>query len=432
MALFTKKRDVTVLPLLERAKQELTNVTIAKDLPKDIKSQLTMSNLTENDLAILRVLIPEVKTNAESIVSNFYVNLENEESLRKIISNNSTVDRLRITLEKHISEMFDGKIDKQYVEARHRIAVIHARIGLEPKWYLSSFQDLLNSFFAVIDASSLVAGDKVIAINCIAKILNFEQQLVLEVYEQENEQKLIDENDKKTALMEEIQQSSLVLYEVIDKTTSEVHDMTTVLETLNSLADDNTVLADEISNASKKEQNALHSTVSQSVEIQSNMDSIRVRAEELKTLNVKISSIAEIVTGIANQTNLLSLNASIEAARAGEHGKGFAVVAGEVGKLAANTKASVEEIGVILDETEKKTNLIVKEVEELRLLVDKEHEQIALSSNSFASIVDSMVTMQERNAQLHTDIEKIFASIKSFEHSTEEISASAHALSEMQ
>ncbi|MBD7985853.1 globin-coupled sensor protein [Sporosarcina sp. Sa2YVA2] len=432
MALFTKKRDVTELPLLERAKQELTNVTIAKDLPKDIKSQLTMSNLTENDLAILRVLIPEVKTNAESIVSNFYVNLENEESLRKIISNNSTVDRLRITLEKHISEMFDGKIDKQYVEARHRIAVIHARIGLEPKWYLSSFQDLLNSFFAVIDASSLVAGDKVIAINCIAKILNFEQQLVLEVYEQENEQKLIDENDKKTALMEEIQQSSLVLYEVIDKTTSEVHDMTTVLETLNSLADDNTVLADEISNASKKEQNALHSTVSQSVEIQSNMDSIRVRAEELKTLNVKISSIAEIVTGIANQTNLLSLNASIEAARAGEHGKGFAVVAGEVGKLAANTKASVEEIGVILDETEKKTNLIVKEVEELRLLVDKEHEQIALSSNSFASIVDSMVTMQERNAQLHTDIEKIFASIKSFEHSTEEISASAHALSEMQ
>lgn len=425
------KKDVTALPLLERAKQELTNVTIAKDLPKDIKSQLAMSNITESDLAILRVLIPEVKTNAKSIVSNFYVNLENEESLKTIISNNSTVERLRITLEKHISEMFDGKIDKQYVDARHRIAVIHARIGLEPKWYLSSFQDLLNSFFAVIEASSLVATDKVTAINSIAKILNFEQQLVLEVYEQENEQKLIDENTKKTALMEEIQQSSTVLYEVIDKSTAEVHDMTVVLETLHSLADDNTVLADEISNASKKEQNALLTTVSQSVEIQANMDSIRVRAEELKTLNVKISSIAEIVTGIANQTNLLSLNASIEAARAGEHGKGFAVVAGEVGKLAANTKASVEEIGVILDETEKKTNLIVKEVGELRLLVDKEHEQIALSSDSFASIVDSMLTMQERNAQLHTDIEKIFASIKSFEHSTEEISASAHALSEM-
>lgn len=431
MALFTKKKTSKETSLQERATKELPNVSIANDLPKDIKKQLAMINITENDLAILRVLIPEVKTNAKSIVTNFYINLENEESLKKIITKNSSVERLQVTLEKHISEMFDGKIDRNYIEKRHRIAVIHARIGLDSKWYLSSFQDLLNSFFAIIETTSLAGMDKVIAINSIAKILNFEQQLVLEVYEQESEQKLIDENDKKTALMEEIQQSSTVLYEVIDRTNKDVHAMTQVLEIIHSLADDNTVLADTISNASKKEQDALQKTESQSVEIQSNMDSIRVRAEELKSLTVRIASIADIVTEIANQTNLLSLNASIEAARAGEHGKGFAVVAGEVGKLAANTKASVEEIGVILDETEKKTNHIVQEVGQLRTLVDKEHEQILLSSNSFASIVQSMTTMQERNAKLHTDVEKIFESIKSFQQSSEEISASAHALSQM-
>ncbi|WOV86581.1 globin-coupled sensor protein [Sporosarcina oncorhynchi] len=431
MALFTKKKNLTATSLQERAKQELQNVSIAADLPNDIKTQLAMIDITENDLAILRVLIPEVKTNAKSIVANFYINLENEESLKKIITKNSTIERLQITLEKHISEMFDGQIDRNYIDTRHRIAIIHARIGLEPKWYLSAFQDLLNSFFAVIETTQMNGTDKVIAINSIAKILNFEQQLVLEVYEQETEQQLIDENEKTTALMEEIQQSSQVLYEVIDKTNNDVHDMTQVLETLHSLADDNTVLADEISSASKQEHDALQKTESQSEEIQSNMDSIHVRAEELKALTVRISSIAHIVTDIANQTNLLSLNASIEAARAGEHGKGFAVVAGEVGKLAANTKASVEEIGVILDETEKKTNLIVKEVSELRTLVDKEHEQISLSSNSFASIVESMTTMQARNIKLHDDVEKIFNSVKSFQQSTEEISASAHALSEM-
>ena len=431
MALFTKKKNLTATSLQERAKQELQNVSIASDLPMDIKTQLTMIDITENDLAILRVLIPEVESNAKSIVSNFYVNLENEESLKKIITTNSTVERLQVTLEKHISEMFDGQIDRNYIDTRHRIAIIHARIGLEPKWYLSAFQDLLNSFFAIIETTPLSGADKVIAINSIAKILNFEQQLVLEVYEQATEQKLLDENDKKTALMEEIQQSSTVLYEVIDRTNDDVQEMTQVLETIHNLADDNTALADAISSASQKERDALQKAESQSVEIQSNMDSIRVRAEELKTLTVRISSIAEIVTAIANQTNLLSLNASIEAARAGEHGKGFAVVAGEVGKLAANTKASVEEIGVILDETEKKTNLIVKEVGELRTLVDKEHSQIALSSNSFASIVESMMTMQARNGKLHTDVEKIFNSLKSLQQSTEEISASAHALSEM-
>lgn len=431
MALFTKKKALSPASLLERAQDELKNVLISTDLSADIQTQLGMSAIREIDLAVLRVLIPYVKENASTIVSKFYGNLENEESLKKIIKNHSTVERLRITLEKHISEMFDGKIDNHYVQTRHRIAVIHAKIGLEPKWYLSAFQDLLNSFFSIIERSELAATDKVTAIHCISKILNFEQQLVLEVYEQTHDQKLVDENDKKSALMADIQRSSCVLYEVIDKTTTEVQQMTEVLSNLHHLADENTVLADEITSASETERSALQKTEGQSIEIQSNMDSIRVRADELRTLTVKIASIAQIVTDIANQTNLLSLNASIEAARAGEHGKGFAVVAGEVGKLAANTKASVEEIGTILQETDAKTTTIVKEVEELQSLIDDEHKQIVLSSNSFASIVDSMSKLQTRNAQLHKDVEKIFTSIKSFQESSEEISASAHALSQM-
>ena len=63
---------------------------------------------------------------------------------------------LRVTLERHISEMFDGKIDNVFIEKRHQIAVIHARIGLEPKWYLSAFQDLLNSFFTIINEIRLL------------------------------------------------------------------------------------------------------------------------------------------------------------------------------------------------------------------------------------------------------------------------------------
>ncbi|MDW0114909.1 globin-coupled sensor protein [Sporosarcina saromensis] len=431
MALFTKKKTTVSSSLLEQAQHELQHVHISQDLDADIQSQLCMSNIREIDLAVLRILIPYVKENASTIVSKFYANLENEVALKTIIANNSSVERLRITLEKHISEMFNGKIDNDYVQTRHKIAVIHARIGLEPKWYLAAFQDLLNSFFTIIEQSDLAGNDKVTAIHCISKILNFEQQLVLEVYEQAHEQKLVDENEKKTALMDEIQQSSSVLYEVIDKTTTEVQQMTEVLDNLHHLADENTVLADEITTASEMERTALQKTEGQSIEIQSNMDSIRVRAEELRTLTVKIASIAQIVTDIANQTNLLSLNASIEAARAGEHGKGFAVVAGEVGKLAANTKASVEEIGMILEETDSKTTTIVKEVGALQTLIDEEHKQIVLSSNSFASIVDSMSKLQTRNAQLHKDVEKIFTSIKSFQESSEEISASAHALSQM-
>ncbi|KHF27021.1 Heme-based aerotactic transducer HemAT [Anoxybacillus sp. BCO1] len=64
----------------------------------------------------------------------------------------------------------------------------------------------------------------------------------------------------------------------------------------------------------------------------------------------EIEHIASLVTSIADQTNMLSLNASIEAARAGEHGKGFAVVADEVRKLATQTKQSVADVSRVLSD----------------------------------------------------------------------------------
>ena len=159
---------------------------------------------------------------------------------------------------------------------------------------------------------------------------------------------MIEENEPKTALMEEIQQSSITLTNVIEITNKDIEEMTDVLEHLRSLSDNNSTLADDISVAALKEQQMLAETEVQSNKLQEKMSNIHVRANELHGLTDKISTVAGIVTQIANQTNLLALNASIEAARAGEHGKGFAVVAEEVRKLAEHTKASLSEVDVIL------------------------------------------------------------------------------------
>ncbi|MGP3739508.1 protoglobin family protein [Bacillus sp. 4A_MP2] len=103
----------------------------------DIAKQIKMIDLTQQDLFILKQLNPIVQDEIEHIVDKFYKNLEVESSLMHIIQDNSSVERLKKTLRIHISEMFAGVIDESYVAKRIKIAQVHLRIGLQPKWYMA-------------------------------------------------------------------------------------------------------------------------------------------------------------------------------------------------------------------------------------------------------------------------------------------------------
>ena len=87
--------------------------------------------------------------------------------------------------------------------------------------------------------------------------------------------------------------------------------------------------------------------------------------EQLKNEMTKMDDIGKGVTGIADQTQLLSLNASIEAARAGEHGKGFNVVAMEVGKLANSSKGSLQEMTKIRSVIDKKLHNTITNINQV-------------------------------------------------------------------
>src|SRR5690625_3393395 len=91
----------------------------------DIEKQIQMISLTEQDLIVINSLQPLILANIEYIVGRFYKNLETESSLLHIINEHSSIARLKRTLEIHITEMFNGIINSDYIDKRSKIAHIH-------------------------------------------------------------------------------------------------------------------------------------------------------------------------------------------------------------------------------------------------------------------------------------------------------------------
>lgn len=130
-----------------------------------------------------------------------------------------------------------------------------------------------------------------------------------------------------------------------------VQETTATLDQLNSFAHASAQQAEAVSHRSQESlqlseigaQSAQQTLVSMG-DLQHNVDGIAQQIQHLSDQVRQIGSISSLVSDLANQTNMLSLNAAVEAVRAGEHGKGFAVVAGEIRKLADQSKQSSENI----------------------------------------------------------------------------------------
>ena len=122
-------------------------------------------------------------------------------------------------------------------------------------------------------------------------------------------------------------------------------------------------------------------------------EAIDVIYEQTNTTNesaMKIREATSLITSIAEETNLLSLNASIEAARAGEQGRGFAVVAGQIQKLAEQSNDSARRIEDIIDMLIEDSQKSVATMEEVKKIMESQNESVERTNESFVQVRDGI------------------------------------------
>jgi methyl-accepting chemotaxis protein len=211
-----------------------------------------------------------------------------------------------------------------------------------------------------------------------------------------------------------------------------IHQIATAMEemsmTVNEVAHNTTNASDSASQVAENAHEGQKIVIQAVKEMQKVAEIVRGSAAVVGNLGVKserISEIVNVISEIADQTNLLALNAAIEAARAGEQGRGFAVVADEVRRLAERTMASTKQIGAMVSEIQSETAQAVASIEKGKAEAEVSEKLSHQVEVSLSSIVNSIENIRGVISQIATASEEQAATATVIAGNLEEISRGA-------
>ncbi len=168
----------------------------------------------------------------------------------------------------------------------------------------------------------------------------------------------------------------ILMGNVIEETSTEVDDLKENARIMRNAGDKAIDILNELNQINKQTKEAVF-----------------VISEQTNTTNesaLKIKEATDMITDIAEETNLLSLNASIEAARAGEQGRGFAVVAAQIQKLAEQSNESARQIDDIIHSLIADSEKAVDTMEEVKVVIEKQNENVVNTENAFRDVKDGI------------------------------------------
>ncbi|MER1985295.1 MAG: globin-coupled sensor protein [Solibacillus sp.] len=402
---------------------------ITADGLAQIGDQLQLIDLTEQDLALIRSFQPIIKQSIGDMTTIFYERIMKVPDLKKLIEERSSIEKLKAIVGNYLVKIFDGQINGEVIELKRHVARRHFQMGLEPKWYMGTFQQIQALMYKRLVEDPRIATTPQEITIVLSKFINLEMQIVLEEYDKQN-RALIETrlNRVKEELKEKISLMTMEFVDLTERTTQNVGIVNNTTAHLMERTEENLALVQIVEHQADEGNEMLRHLSQETEQMIVQMTNVNQLMGELVVASSEIQTILNIVQSIADETNLLALNASIEAARAGDHGKGFSVVAQEVRKLAEQAKGSVRDIGHLLKRTNELTQTVDDSVMRVQHVIADSAQTSTEARGRFSSIIEDVKRNKAVTNRVNEDIQSLSKTILTI---NEEIIGVAHTAKQL-